>query len=193
MDLARPDDVLSRGFQFQEHMADIAIHSWGDLLTDAMEQGALGMMEYMCPELGSQVRPVEEVVVEVRGRNLFSLYFMFLQEVLYRFHAEQFIFSGCRIAVMETGGVNVTTALNNYLSTRKVVDGQHVPLVASEAPVTEGSEEENFLIRAVLRGEKWREGEHKQGTEIKAVTMHSMNIELREEDDLWHTYVVVDI
>lgn len=53
--------------------------------------------------------------------------------------------------------------------------------------------EEELTIRTRAFGSKFELGKHPQGTEIKAITMHQMKVQKREEEQDWEAYVLVDI
>lgn len=47
------------------------------------------------------------------------------------------------------------------------------------------------MLRGTVRGETFQPTRHTQGREVKAVTRH--RLEVRQEGDLWHGQVIVDI
>jgi len=53
--------------------------------------------------------------------------------------------------------------------------------------------EEELTIRTRAFGSKFELGKNPQGTEIKAITMHQMKVQKREEEQDWEAYVLVDI
>jgi SHS2 domain-containing protein len=142
-----------KSFEYLEHMADIQIHAWGDILSDAFENTALGMWGYMTD--ATKVAKSSELKLEVSGHDMNSLLYAFLHEILYVFATQKFIGADIHVAVLDT--------TDRYFAKFSVV------------------------------GEEWREGHHTQGTEIKAITMNHMNVELVDEDGLYHIHVVVDI
>ncbi|MBO3800651.1 MAG: archease [Candidatus Brockarchaeota archaeon] len=50
-------------------------------------------------------------------------------------------------------------------------------MVFSEFKVKIEKEENNYILRATMRGEKFKQGYHTSGTQVKAVTLHDMEIE----------------
>jgi len=82
---------MQSGFEYLDHTADVQIHSWGPTLSNAFEQAALGMMGYMTElntvEIGEEVKSAS-----VEGEDFESLLFTFLNEVLYIFQVDYFVF-----------------------------------------------------------------------------------------------------
>lgn len=173
------------GYEYRDHMSDIAVHSWGDLIQQAMEQSAIGIIRYMAPHLDEDVArqtcsepQLLRRVYEVEGHDLRSLFFAFLDHVLYIFHAERFVSVAIVVTQMRLGGLTPTEAVNQM----------HEGASSTSAVTPSG-----FSLQYETRGCLWVDGAFYPGTEVKAITMHGMNIVLEESDELWHAHVVVDI
>ncbi|XP_064105541.1 protein archease-like [Macrobrachium nipponense] len=76
-------------YEYLDHPADVQIHSWGDDLTEAFEQGAVGMFGYMT-EI-DKVEILDKQEIEANGDDMESLLFHFLDECLFIFSAEPFL------------------------------------------------------------------------------------------------------
>lgn len=75
-------------YEYLDHPADVQIHSWGDDLTEAFEQAAVGMFGYM-----TEIDKVDISItqnIEADGDDMESLLFHFLDEFLYIFSAEPY-------------------------------------------------------------------------------------------------------
>ncbi|XP_077972256.1 protein archease-like [Styela clava] len=79
-DLSRFEKV-TRKFEYLDHTADVQIHSWGEDLSEAFEQAAMGMFNYMTDIDG--VCPESHREIEVEGEDLESLLYKFLDEFLF--------------------------------------------------------------------------------------------------------------
>ena len=74
-----------------DHTADIQLHSWGDSLEEALEQVALAMFSYITDLDRVSIDPSRTESFEVSGHDWDSLLFNFLDELLYRFSANEFV------------------------------------------------------------------------------------------------------
>uniref|UniRef100_A0A7S4MCU1 Protein archease-like n=1 Tax=Odontella aurita TaxID=265563 RepID=A0A7S4MCU1_9STRA len=93
--LAEPEILAGAKYEYEDHTADIQLHSWGENLSEALSQLAIAMFGYMTPlslitidELTS--RDVATDIVG-RGHDIESLVFSFLDEWLFLFHDTGFI------------------------------------------------------------------------------------------------------
>lgn len=82
-------------YEYLDHTADIQLHGWGDTLERALEQVAIAMFGYMTSLSRIQVNEEQSKTVAneivVKGHDLQSLTFGFLQEWLYIFHESGFV------------------------------------------------------------------------------------------------------
>ncbi|EFJ53137.1 hypothetical protein VOLCADRAFT_102758 [Volvox carteri f. nagariensis] len=76
-------------FEYLDHTADVQLHAWGNNLTEAFENCALAMFNYMSPL--EHVRPRETRSYRAEGHDLPSLLFSFLDELLFVFATELFL------------------------------------------------------------------------------------------------------
>lgn len=101
------------GYEYLDHPADVQIHTWGNTLSEAFEQAAIGMFGYMTDL--TTVEHKQEVNVEASGHDLESLLFNFLDECLFVFSADEFL-----VACM----VNVTELDEESFSIKAVLGGE---------------------------------------------------------------------
>ena len=86
-----------RKFEYLDHTADVQLHAWGDELNEAFEQVALCMFNYMTPIKGIVERLMEKKSVPIKksfvmkGSDMESLMFHWLDELLFRFSTEFFV------------------------------------------------------------------------------------------------------
>jgi len=82
-----------RGFEYLDHTADIQIHTWGPDVKTAFEEAALGMFGYMTDIESVQIDPKKEPhCASVKGEDIYSLLYQFLEELLFIFSTEFYIF-----------------------------------------------------------------------------------------------------
>ncbi|CAD5206559.1 unnamed protein product [Bursaphelenchus okinawaensis] len=76
-------------FEFLDHTSDVQIHSWGDSLSEALEQQILGMYSYMSDGL-KNVEDVYTMDFEAEGSDRAATLYQILSECLYYFTSEPF-------------------------------------------------------------------------------------------------------
>ncbi|CAH8630216.1 unnamed protein product [Heterobilharzia americana] len=76
-------------YEYLDHTADVQLHSWGNNQTEAFEQVAMAMFNYMTTNYDS-VEMLEKIEIEANGHDMMSLLFHFLDEWLFAFSAERF-------------------------------------------------------------------------------------------------------
>lgn len=79
-DLSRYESVQQK-FEYLDHTADVQIHAWGEDLTEAFEQAAMGMFNYMT-DINSVI-PRESRTITAEGDDLESLLYKTLDEFLF--------------------------------------------------------------------------------------------------------------
>ena len=94
-------------FEYLDHTADIQIHAWGDSLAAAFASCALGMYNYITPLSGVRAGG-EEREVEVRGHDLDSLLFNFLDELLFLFCTEFFVARELEVTALDQDSWSLT-------------------------------------------------------------------------------------
>ena len=158
-DVCTSNERDARQFEYLDHTADVQLHAWGSTLSQAFEQVAACMFNYMTPlegieeELRKRLtseksnepdllddRSVVRVVNVEDAKDLDSLMFQWLDELLFGFNTEYFV--PVRIRVVEL----------------KAADG--------------GA----FRLTAVVVGGVFDAKRDVCGTEIKAITYSAMQI-----------------
>lgn len=85
------------GFEYLDHTADVQLHAWGGCLKEAFEQVALCMFNYMTPLKGIVAK--KKKTFSVKGDDMDSLMYHWLDELLFAFSTELFV--ACRIRIVE--------------------------------------------------------------------------------------------
>lgn len=167
------EDMTQRGsFEYLDHTADIVIHAFADVLPAAFESCGVALYNYMTPT--ENVKVTDSVVLEASGGTLEELLFNYMNELLFLFGSKQFIGGTISVIAFDKGSKR-SQAIN------------------TSAEAEEPLPEQAMFIRCVVGGEKWEDGRHKQGTEVKAITKHGIRIGIAEEDMKYHIYLVIDI
>lgn len=92
---------------------------------------------------------------------------------------------------VEASGHDLNSLLFNFLDECLFVFCVEPYLCACVVEITE-FDQENFAIKAKLKGEQFNLNKHPQGTEVKAITYSNMQIHHSKPDD-WEVYVILDI
>lgn len=86
-ELSRYENVV-KNFEYLDHTADVQIHSWGEDLSEAFEQNAMGMFNYMTDINGVVPKSCREISVE--ADDLESLLYRYLDELLFLMSGEPY-------------------------------------------------------------------------------------------------------
>lgn len=81
----------TRGFTIREHPADVGIAAHGPTMAEAFQCTAEGMFSLLADL--AQVRPLEAVEVTTRAGDRETLLVAWLNELLYHFDSNRFVFS----------------------------------------------------------------------------------------------------
>jgi len=78
-------------FKFLEHTADIKFRAFGKTLEEVFENSALAISNIMYK---GKVKEEKKLKIKVKGKDLENLLYNFLEEFLFLFDSEIFLFSG---------------------------------------------------------------------------------------------------
>lgn len=76
-------------FKFLEHTADIKFQAFGKSLNEVFKNSALALKEAIAD--GKKIKPVREVNILIKGKDLESLLYNFLEELIYLLDAKNFL------------------------------------------------------------------------------------------------------
>jgi len=79
-----------KAFEVIDHTADLGIIAYGETLSQAFTNTAYGMFSQITDLKG--IKPKQEVVIEVSAEDLESLLVVWLNELLYNYEVDNFIF-----------------------------------------------------------------------------------------------------
>lgn len=83
-----------------DHTADVQLHSWGKSLEVALAQQVVAMAGYMT-DLSTVEEGVGRLEVEASGDDLYSLVFALMDEFLFRFSTEFFIWKSVEVTKID--------------------------------------------------------------------------------------------
>ncbi len=78
-------------FQFLKHTADVKFQSFGETPEQAFENSALALVSTIAPE--TKINSKKEKIIRIKASDFESLFYTFLEEVLYLLDAEDFLVS----------------------------------------------------------------------------------------------------
>ncbi len=84
-------------YQFLEHTADIKFQAYGKTLSEVFENSVLAVKEYI--SRGEKIKSTKGKIIEVSGTDLESLFYNFLDELIYLLDAENFIATKAKITI----------------------------------------------------------------------------------------------
>lgn len=95
---------MEKKFEFLEHTADIKFRAFGKTIGEVFENSALAISNIMYK---GKVKEEKKLKVKVKGKDLESLLYNFLEEFLFLFDSENFLLSG--IESIKINEKNLTT------------------------------------------------------------------------------------
>lgn len=84
-------------YKFLEHTADIKFQAYGKTLNEIFENSLLALSEHIAR--GVKIKPIKGKLIAVSGTDLESLFYNFLDELLYLIDAENFIAAKGKITI----------------------------------------------------------------------------------------------
>ena len=80
-------------FEFIPHTADIQIKAYGKNLEESFKNSALALTQSICTQ---KIKEKKKIKINVKGKDLESLLYNFLEELLIFFDSEYFILSSIK-------------------------------------------------------------------------------------------------
>jgi SHS2 domain-containing protein len=115
-----PEVLNDLNYEYLDHTADIQLHGWGDSLERALEQVGIAMFGYMTSlgriEMNKEQSDEHASGIEIKGHDLLSLVFNFLQEWLYVFHATGFVAKEMTIQPIDRETLSVFSSAKGELA-----------------------------------------------------------------------------
>lgn len=101
---------MSDGYEYIDHPADIQIHSWGANINKALEPLAIGLFGVMFDISGFSDKL--EKKISIKGNDILSMVYSFLDEWLFNFDANDFVLK--RIEVTKVDLENFEVEATGY-------------------------------------------------------------------------------
>ncbi len=84
-------------YQFLEHTADIKFQVYGKTLNEVFENAILAIAEYL--SRGQKIKPSKGRIMSVSGTDYESLFYNFMDEIIYLLDAENFITTKAKVTI----------------------------------------------------------------------------------------------
>ena len=84
-------------YRFLEHTGDIKFQVNGKTLSEIFENSALALSDYI--SRGKKIKPRKGKIVEVSGTDMESLFYNYLDELIYLLDAENFVIAKAKITI----------------------------------------------------------------------------------------------
>ena len=78
-------------YKFLEHTADVKFQAFGENIDEVFKNSVLALKETICGN--KKIKEIKKKVVKIAGKDMESLLYNFLEEILYLLDAENFITS----------------------------------------------------------------------------------------------------
>ena len=163
------DGCAGEFYEYLDHTADVQCHAWGNSLEHAFENIIPCMFNYMTDLALVKEDPASSIakeVIEVKGHDMNSLLFNYMDEMLFRFSTDSFCTTRVKV--------------------HSIVKGEE-----RSEDIDPSKRKEDFAIKFSAYGADYDRNKHVQGTEVKAITYSNMQI--HEKKDRVDLYVIVDI
>ncbi|MEK6843858.1 MAG: archease [Nanoarchaeota archaeon] len=84
-------------YKFLEHTGDIKFQAYGKTLNEVFENSVIAVSTYI--SRGKKIKSSKGKVIDVSGTDIESLFYNFLDEIIYLFDAENFIAAKAKITI----------------------------------------------------------------------------------------------
>jgi SHS2 domain-containing protein len=99
---------MSKEYQFLEHTADVYVAAYGKTMEEAFENAAKATIKVMTDPERVEASTIEEI--EIKGSDLETLLYDWIEEILVRFDAYQKLYSEFDVNIIEDNGKLVLKA-----------------------------------------------------------------------------------
>lgn len=160
-------------FKFLEHTADVKFQSFGKSLEEAFENSALAMFNAMYDgKVNTKIRKK----IKVEGKDMESLLYNFLEELLFLLDSENFVLS-------KIDKISIITNAN------KVSEHRLASRISKDDNESKSKQKEEYKLEAEILGDKAEN--YKFNLDVKAVTYNEMFV--KKQGNKFICQVVVDV
>ena len=181
--------------EYLDHTADVLVHAWGDVLTDAIREGATAVARYMYPMSAGDGMSLEAegssgatYFLEANAMEINALVYNLFTELLVLMGVENVCPIDIRIVVLDLAGQSATAAVHPSTACR----ANSKPASDDQTAADRDEHTTLLYVRCCVVAVPVTSALSK-GTEVKAITKQGMSIRLDEADALWHLMLVIDI
>jgi SHS2 domain-containing protein len=93
---------MSKGYEYLEHTADVYIKAVGNTLEEAFENAGKAITDIMTDI--EKVESLNSIRVSIEAENIEELLYLWLEEIIFRFDAEAFLFSEFEVKEISEDG-----------------------------------------------------------------------------------------
>ena len=108
-------------YKFLEHTADVKFQAFGENIDEVFKNSALALKETICGK--KKIKEIKKKIIKISGKDIESLLYNFLEEILYFLDADKFIISkvkNIKIKGFELDAVLIGDYAKNYKFTNNV-------------------------------------------------------------------------
>ncbi len=107
--------------KFLEHTADVKFRAFGKNIEEVFENSALALKEAICGKM--KIRQAKKKIINIKGKDIESLLYSFLEEIIYLLDADGFLIS--KAEEVKINGFNLKAVVSgdnakNYKFTNNV-------------------------------------------------------------------------
>lgn len=166
-------------FKFLEHTADVKFQAYGKSLEEAFENSALAMFNAMYDgKVNTKIRKK----IKVEGKDMESLLYNFLEELLFLLDSENFVLSKIdKISIITD---NKTNKANKHKLASKVIKDNN-----KDNNKEQYNHDKNYELEAEVSGDNAKN--YKFNLDVKAVTYNEMFV--KKQGNKFICQVVVDV
>ncbi len=160
-------------YKFLEHTADVKFQAFGKSLEEVFKNSALALKETIYEK---KVQEKKEKEIKVEEKDLESLLYSFLEEILYLLEGENFLIS--KVKNLE---------ISKDISDKKNLINKKTKLRAKKSITSK--KDKQLKLKAIISGDK--ASSYSFTNSVKAITYNDMFV--RKEKDKWICQVVLDV
>ena len=138
-------------FKFLEHTADVKFQAFGKTIEEVFENSALALKQTICP--GIRVVGRKKKIISLKKKDLESLLYSFLEEIIYLLDAENFLIGEITKIEIDKFSLKATILgddASEYEFTNSVKAMTYNDMLISKEIIDKKRKKELWTIQAVL-------------------------------------------
>lgn len=109
--LQSKDGCAGEFYEYLDHTADVQCHTWGATIKEAFENMATCLLNYQTDITLIKIDPEETITMTVKGHDLESLLYNYMNELLFKFITDSFCAVKAEITEFDRDSFTVTATL----------------------------------------------------------------------------------